>query len=160
MSSERLVGGCERLPLAFLVAAQVPAQHDRGFQPAISITSLSLIPLAQGDTGERAPQVVTNTYGGLDSPTRRCFTFPLHYAGPEQVAPAGTFRADLLKSRGSPDVFFAAGSVSDRRALYGRVDSLRVRRHPPAIGGKRQWGFHYPLGIARYTPLRPAGFTI
>ncbi len=80
--------------------------------------------------------------------------------GPEQVAPAGTFRADLLKSRGSPDVFFAAGSVSDRRALYGRVDSLRVRRHPPAIGGKRQWGFHYPLGIARYTPLRPAGFTI
>ncbi len=45
MSSEHLVGCCERLPLAFLIAAQVSAQRHPAFPARNRITSLSLIPL-------------------------------------------------------------------------------------------------------------------
>ncbi len=61
-SSERLVGCCKRLPLAFLVAAEVPAQHHRGFpardQHHVALTHAA----AQGYTGECAPQVVETRF--------------------------------------------------------------------------------------------------
>src|SRR5712691_3851735 len=83
VSSEHLAGCCERLPLAFLIASEVPAQHRRRF-PARDQHHVALAhSAAQGYTGECAPQVVTNTYGGLGLPTRRRspLTFTLRWAG-------------------------------------------------------------------------------
>src|SRR5207244_949360 len=122
-----LVGCCSACRRPFLVAAQVPRSITGVFQPATSIKSLSLMPPAQHDTGECVPQVVTNIYGGLGLPTRRRFTFPLPYAGREQVAPAGTCRAAPSEVERQPARLFWYWVSFPLSELCSRVGSFRVR---------------------------------
>src|SRR5947209_11675364 len=85
------------------------------------------MPPAQHDTGECVPQVVTNIYGGLGLPTRRRFTFPLPYAGREQVAPAGTCRAAPSEVERQPARLFWYWVSFPLSELCSRVGSFRVR---------------------------------
>ena len=58
VSSERLVDFRQCLPLAFLVAAEVPVQHHRSFPTSDQHHVARAHAATQGYTGECAPQVV------------------------------------------------------------------------------------------------------